>query len=63
MWNAVDNLYYNFNDKKLSHADVSPEVGSNNAVSGCASYDNDSMQYLENRLQRMNKDNNVFFRK
>ena len=59
MWNTVDNFFDTINDKTLPTMDVVPEAGSNKAVVGHASYDNDSMQFLETRLQRMNNDDNV----
>lgn len=59
MWNTVDNFFDTINDKTLPSMDVVPEAGSNKAVVGYASYDNDSMQFLETRLQRMNNDDNI----
>ena len=58
MWNTEDNFFDNINDKTLPSIDVALETGSNKAVAGHASHDDDSMQFLETRWQRINNDDN-----
>ena len=58
IWNAADNFFDNINDETVPSIDVVPETGSNKTVTGHASCDNDSAQFLATRLQRMNNDDN-----
>ena len=58
MWSIVDNIFDNVNDKTLPSMDVVPEAESNKVVAGHALCYNDSTQFLETRLQRMNNDDN-----
>jgi len=56
MWDTVHDFFHGMEEKDLPSMDVIPEAGSKKAVVGYASYDEDSMQFLETRLERMKED-------
>ena len=63
MWDTVHNFFDGMEGKDLPSMDVIPEAGSKKAVVGYASYDEDSMQFLETRLERGNEGGGTLYPK